>query len=483
VKDMLDNPGNRWWAADATEAASRSNQQRLIWKYLPSEWRNEVTGVLGKGRSKTTKVKYSVSGGFTENSLVLPNGSELEFKFYEQKIASLQAVEINGFWGDELLPLDWIDTIEYRLVNRNGLFLLTFTPISGYTQTVAYYLDDATVLEEAQAELLPNYNEDGKVIGYEKVPRVLQCKRKNARVIFFHTKDNPFGNYEGMKEQVKIKSREHILMRVYGVATKAVHVQFPMFKPEVHVLSLNRFKEIEKTNEDGVRYQLVDPCSGRNWFMIWVYCPYPKKWIVYREWPSYGHPQAYIPGVGDIGEWALSGDAHDGERGPAQEALGFGLERYKQEIERMEGTEENFERWIDSRYSNTPKTEREGTTTLIEQLEEIGLTFHAMTAEKTILNTNDGSLDMINSALYYDEETPVGAFLGTLARINEPQLLVTENCPNVIFALKNWTGRDGGHGACKDPVDCLRGLFLSELDFVSGEMLAPRSDWNERRVA
>jgi hypothetical protein len=256
-----------------------------------------------------------------------------------------------------------------------------------------------------------------------------------------------------------------------------------MFKEDVHVLHVEQFKEIEKAHAGGSRYHLVDPCSGRNWFMIWVYCPYPKKWIVYREWPSHGHPSAYIPGVGDIGEWAVQGNAHDGERGPAQEALGFGLERYKAEIERVEGGEDIFERWIDSRYANAAKTEREGTTTLIEQMQELGTDFHAMTAEKSILGNNDGSLDMINSALYYDLETPVGSFSGSLARLNEPQLLVTENCPNTIFALKNWTGKDGQHGACKDPIDCLRGLFLSELDFISGEMLKPRSDWNERRVA
>lgn len=473
VQALVKNAGSRWWCAEETEESSRGNQQRLIYKYIPPEWKN-------RKRDRITKVTYTIAGGFTENNLVLPNGSECQFKFYKQGTGALQAVELDGFWGDELLPFDWIETIDYRLVNLNGIFHLTFTPVAGFTTTVGHFLTDSKLLEETEAELLPRNNYLGERIGYEKVPRVLQCKDLSSRVIYFHTKDNPFGNYEGMKVLSRKKGKIETKMRVYGVVDKAAHARFPMFREDAHVISMNRFDQILHDAPKGTRYHLVDPCSGRNWFMLWIYCPSPSKAIVYREWPSHSHTGAYIPGVGDPGEWAIHGDADDGERGPAQEPFGFGLERYKQEIERMEGKEEIYERWIDSRYANAAKTEREGTTTLIEQMRELDMDFLAMTGEKNIMNANDGSIDMINSALYYDQEVLLGEFSPDLARLNEPQLLVTENCPNTIWGLTNWTNNDGQHGACKDPIDCIRGFYLSELEYIDEGMLTPRSDWQEQ---
>jgi hypothetical protein len=36
----------------------------------------------------------------------------------------------------------------------------------------------------------------------------------------------------------------------------------------------------------------------------------------------------------------------------------------------------------------------------------------------------------------------------------------------VIYALQEWTGRDGKTGACKDPIDVLRYLVLSGAGHV-----------------
>ena len=249
-----------------------------------------------------------------------------------------------------------------------------------------------------------------------------------------------------------------------------------------------------RTGGGGARYHLVDPCSGRNWFMIWMWFWAPKKAIVYREWPSYGGPWAYIEGIGDPGPWAVPGartiggkPALDGVPGEAQRPFRFGLERYREEILKAEGSststststneegrERIYQRLIDSRYANAAKTEREGTTTLIEQLSDLHLDFVAMAGEKKILSGEpDGSIELINAALAFDEKVPPGEFSGALGRLNEPNLLVTDQCPNVMNALRTWTGKDGQHGACKDPIDVLRGAYLSELDYVDAEMLAP----------
>lgn len=479
VDQLASRPGSRWWCADATESASRDNQQRYIEKYLPPEWRPGESGVLGKSRSKHTKVRFSQSGGFTENVLTLPNKSECRFKFYEQKLASLQAVALNGFWGDELLPFDWIDEIDWRLVERNGLFLITFTPYEGWTQTVAHFREGAQVIEtvEADPELLPALEGmPGQGKTAELVYRVEQCKNPRARVIYFHSSDNPvFGNWEGLKSKAKQMPREAIRMRVYGVVEKGAFVQFPNFSESVHVMKwgdwlnyLERHKDKETGADTGERYQLIDPCSGRMWFMNWVYCAVPNEWVIYREYPSHGHPAAYIPGVGDPGPWTLPGEPADGLAGPAQKNRGFALETYKSEMLRVEGEERIIERWIDARYANSPKEQRDAAPiTLIEEFVLLGMDLRATVSEAKILGTPDGSIDMINSALYYDRTKRIGEFSPDLGRINKPRLFVVETCPNTIYSLKNWTGKDGAKGACKDPVDNLRAMFLSKVEKTS----------------
>lgn len=460
IQACMDKPGSRWWCCDSTEAMSRGNQMRFIWEFLPPEYKRFT------GRDPVVKIRYSVADGFTENMLVMPNRSEISFKFYKMGVATLPGPELDGVWADELIELPWIDVLTYRLTNRNGVMHITFTPEEHWSETVARFVEGAVTLEETEAELCPKRNATGDIVGYKTVPRVQQCQERNARIVYFHTQDNPYGNYPGMKETLRDKTEAEILMRAYGVVTKSSYCAFPMFNRGVHVRSLDWWKALEqKHGKQLERVQLVDPCSGRNWFMIWVAMYAPQRWVIYREWPSYGHEGAYVPGFGDMGPWATASAAADGAMGSAQKSLGLGLEAYKEEIERLEGEEQVYERWIDSRYAQAATTSREGVTTLIEQCGEIGLYFRAMTPESRILGVQDGSIDMINSALFYDKEEELGKFSKKMGRLNEPQLVVVETCPNVIYALSHWSGQDGQRGACKDPVDVVRGLFLSGIDY------------------
>jgi hypothetical protein len=77
---------------------------------------------------------------------------------------------------------------------------------------------------------------------------------------------------------------------------------------------------------------------------------------------------------------------------------------------------------------------------------------------------------MINDRLFYDVQRPVDL-------TNSPKLFIVETCPNTIFSLKEWTGRDGTHGACKDAIDCLRMFVLSGSEFVDEGMLTPLTPW------
>jgi hypothetical protein len=119
-----------------------------------------------------------------------------------------------------------------------------------------------------------------------------------------------------------------------------------------------------------------------------------------------------------------------------------------------------FERWIDSRYANTTVAgTREQSTTLLEELEDVGMSFRSCPGE----NIEEG-VGLINNALYYDEEAPID-------HTNAPRLYISECCTNTIWALKEWTGQDSQKGASKDPIDCLRYLLTSGVGNVEGGRL------------
>lgn len=322
------------------------------------------------------------------------------------------------------------------------------------------------------------------IVGYEKVPRVQRSAIPTAAIVYFHSVDNPYGNYAAMKVELAGSPKDRILTRAYGVPTKANLTQFPLFKDTVHVVSLNFFREVEK--QGGARYHLIDPCpgnkmTGRNWFMLWVLVDRLGRKFYYREWPSHGHAEAYIPGYGNLGPWAVPGKAADGAKGPAQDSMGFSLSRYKEEILRLETSnaqrstsnvqlqkepEQIIERWMDSRYGNAPTNTKEGATTLIDQMRnELEMDFRSTPGDQI-----QEGVTLINNSLYYDVTQPVSP-------TNAPRMYVVETCPNLIYALKEWTGRDGGDGACKDPIDLCRYAEMAELGYVDDQMLKPRQPW------
>lgn len=156
VQLLIEKEGARVWCLQSTEASSIENQQSLIYKYLPPEYKTE-SGKLRQGT--TTKINYSISGGFTENKLVLPNGAVCVFKFYSMDVRSVEGAELDCAWADELVTPDWLEALRYRLLTRNGILHVTFTPVAGFTASVGSILNGAVTIEETDAELLPKYGD------------------------------------------------------------------------------------------------------------------------------------------------------------------------------------------------------------------------------------------------------------------------------------------------------------------------------------
>lgn len=475
MRKMLETPDGRFWCFQETAANSVEMQQPLLWKYMPPELR-----VARKTR--TTNISYGQKTGFAENSFVLPNGAQCFFRNYSQDVSTIEGGEVDGIWFDELVPLNFLETSRFRLLTRKGWLLLTFTPIEGYSAVVKDYLAGATTLEDREAELLPIYRaksalrlgvenaigsvkaaltgdvtyegeSDRVLTGYERLPVLQEPVRRKGRIQYFWTQDNPFSGYNELKTELEKSKKDEILVRAYGVPTKAIGNQFPRFNDKIHVIPVDRIPS------EGTHYHVVDPCGGRNWAQIWARFDAAGRCFIVQEWPG---QDRYIPGVGFPGTWAEpDGKKHDGRPGDAQKSFGFGLLEYKAEIEAIEkelGAEaglppgepiEVFERLMDSRYGNAQTVAREGATTLIEECAELGVNFLAAPGD----TVNEG-VSLINDWLSYDTTKPISG-------VNQPRLYIAERCKNTIYALHEWTGRDGKTGACKDFVDVLRYLVLS----------------------
>lgn len=523
VENMLTKRDYIAWACHTTQSSSRDAQQKKIYKYIPPEYRPD-SGRFRQGMK--AKINYTPWGGFTTDDFALPDPeagvSICGFKFYGMNARSLEGTEINEGWMDEESEVEWLEALIGRCATRNGVVYLTFTGKSGYTQLLRTILSGAMTLEEVEAPMLPLKDAAGNVIGHEKVPKVQvnynveinagadgqkRIKAK-AMIVYFHAENNPFANYPALQETYKDANRETILNLIYGVVNKTQGSRFPLFSDLVHKPSLNRFAEIQKGG--GTWYHFLDPCSSRNWFHIFVFIDPLHRVFVRLESPSHGHEEAYIPGIGDPGPWAAPGAAKDGMAGEGQKEWGWGYRRYLEEMARLQALlaggsllpEWNdarmelepwdkypellaryskvipvYEHWIDARYGNAKRTREEESTTLIEELEDLGIRFLAApTPAGTILpsTSSDGSLRMINDRLYYNNRRPIDA-------TNEPKLYVCESCPNTIYALKEWTGLDGQHGACKDPIDCLRMLVLSDVRYVDPELFVPSVPWMTMR--
>jgi hypothetical protein len=117
MQHLVSVPKSKAWILQSNESASISEQQPYLWKYFPPEWK-PASGKLVKGAQDN--ISYKQKTGFSGNGFILPNGSSLAAKFYSVEVGSIEGVEIDRAWADELIPMKWVDPLLYRLATRNG---------------------------------------------------------------------------------------------------------------------------------------------------------------------------------------------------------------------------------------------------------------------------------------------------------------------------------------------------------------------------
>ena len=438
VRAAIENPSSIIMCFAQSAEVSIRQQQSAVYNWLPPEYRMKQT-------SSNAYISYTLKNGFTDNSLILPNKSQILFKTYSQyqnnptfiegaELGSKSAKWHNiGAWLDEyLLGDDLINTMRFRLATRNSKMLVTFTPIDGWTDVIKDYLDKAKTIATKEAELL-----NGEIL-----PHIQRSHKRNASIHYFHTKDNPFSGYERLASDLKNESREKILIRAYGVPVKSQATKFPKFNKEVNVIPQ------EMIPTQGItRYHIIDPAGSKNWFMAWIAVDGSGTYYVYREWPD--------TTIGDWAEWK-GGKWMPGE---GAKGLGYGMKDYVDLIHELEDEEEIYNRIIDPRLGAAKYQAQDGSSSIIEDLAENDI----ICIPAPGLDIEDG-LQALISKMSWDTSKPMDS-------INRPRFYVSEECRNIISALSEYTGEQGLKEAWKDPLDCLRYAAIYDIDHVEAHHL------------
>jgi len=517
-------PKTETWSFQTTHDVAVNTHHKMLHQFLPPELRN-----AGKIMEEVTNISWGQKDGFTKSKYVLPNGSEHTFKNYSQGPPSpLESGNPNAIAADEEMVSDWAERAEIRVASSNGFFILSFTPINGYSQTVYTYYHGAKTILDAPAFLLPadggpplpwlqiglTEAEYGSVVDaldrkeapiyplsrpptleeiltggrpdpagrhFERMPRVLRAGAHGDKaIVHFHSGDNPFGTPSNVVKQALEMPMDRRKITVYGFATKTVSSAFVLFDENVHGVAP------EAIPEGGTNWLIVDPSNARPFFMLWRRDLPDGRIFIYREWPS-----AYaIPGLGFLGDWAeqggVSAKKFDGKRGPAQRPIGWGAARYKEEVARLEDwelaqqerpAEMTYEAWIKSWSEWGPARERmhkrfmDARFSAVNNIQDGGVKSLFETFDEVGL-TFEPTNAVIDGADSRDDGlqmiTTALSFdpLRTVDYFNQPRLFISRACVNLIFAMKIYTGLDKTDSACGDPIDCLRYSFKMDCKYI-----------------
>lgn len=441
-------------AYHVSEERSVQDQQALIYDAIPAQIKSLPTK---KGMNHS--LQYSQKNGFTDNICILPplpgyrKGGAIKFGNYKQYQQDAQVVE--GFkshliWGDEEMPLKMFETLIYRTTDYHGRIILSFTTLNGWTPLIQDILGKTKTLEKRFAPL----------VGRELPIIQESISRPGAVIYYFWTEDNAFIDTTDFVEKIKGRPKDEVLARAYGIPTKSIASVFPAFNKDVNVIPheklpwlANNLKKDKKGNPipyKVTRYMAIDPAGSKNWFMAWVAIDASGTWWVYKEWPDYD-------------DWALPGNTAEGKPGPAQKGSKKGIRDYVELIKDIEKDDEPvFERYIDPRMGAAEKQSEEGATSIISDLDDQGMS--VIPAPGVDI---ENGIQLINNLLSWDENKPRDS-------MNAPKLYVSERCQNIIYALAEYTGQGGRNESVKDPIDCLRYLSVSDVQFIDTKNISDR---------
>lgn len=440
-------PECRLRAFHTSTARSITEQQSFIWEALPKKYKD----LAGK-KSGTYSTTFTQRNGFVGDKLILPpkpgcsRGSELIFGNYQQYRNDPQVVEgwwAHAIWCDEEAPQKMFERMLTRLYDVRGRMILSFTTIQGWSALVADILGKTKTLRKRYSDL----------VGRDIQIAQESLTRKNTRIYYFWTQDNPFIPPETI-ERMRGRPEAEILAVAHGIPTRSSTTKFPRFNDRVHVVKDEDlpWKRADKDKEPVTNftfYHVIDPSGKKPWFMCWAAVARDGTIYVYRDYPDIG-----------AGPWGEPSEKEEGSPGSGMRPNGFGIYDYVDAIKDLEEEDkvEVFERIIDPRLGNSTIPGREGATSIVSELEAAGLIVQSAPG----LEVNHG-LSLISDRLSYNEAEPVGA-------MNHPQMYFSSNCEQLIECFKNYTGCSRTE-VWKDGIDVVRYLLETGADFVEAKDL------------
>lgn len=439
-------PESETYCWHVTDKRSIDDQQRFVWEALPEGIKKLPTK---KGISHS--LQYGQKNGFTDGICILPplpgyqRGGSIKFFNYAQYAQNdqiIEGVKAHFMWADEVIPLELMETIRKgRLMTYHGRFLLTFTVIDGWNDTIQKILSKTRTVEK-------RFCDHPKVMA--DLPIMQESMSVDSCAIYYAwTKDNPFTDYQEFLRLNANADKATILARGFGIPTKSITSIHPGFSQEVNVipheklpwLTVKRDKNGKEIPYKVTRYMSIDPAGSKNWAMAWVAVDAAGTWWVYREWPDYD-------------DWALPSNTPEGKPGPAQKGSKRGIKEYVELIRDMEKDEEIFERYIDPRMGAAEKQSEEGATTIISDLDDAGMTVIPAPG----VDIENGT-QLLNNLFAYDENKPIDS-------MNAPKIYISDRCQNTIYMFKEHTGMGGRNEATKDFHDLYRYLAVSDIQFI-----------------
>lgn len=270
--------------------------------------------------------------------------------------------------------------------------------------------------------------------------------------IEFDITDNPSLTPKAIKAFEEGLSPEEREARLHGRFKHLSGRIFNEFDPEVHVYDPATFDPLREKYKPGVEepsslplVMAVDPHPRKPWFMLWVALGTDGRKYVVDEWPNEDYFRMKYSHLGLDDYAAIIRD---------KEAC-------------MPGGENRvLWREFDPNMSRTPKTVAEGSTTLVDEMQDRGLYFESDVNDKI-----DFGHSLIHTLLGWDTDHPI-------SQTNRPMLYISSKCQNLLFAFENYIWDDKNASdperqgpvkpkdIGKDPIDALRYCLAREQDYI-----------------
>lgn len=162
---------NEWWAAGTTAKTTRDIIQKKLFGPRDQLGTGLVPGhlIVGHPSSKagvpdaydTVRIRHK-SGGI----------SVIQLKSFAEGRAAFEGTKQDGIWLDEEPPLDVYTECLIRTTDttgtgtRNGIVIITFTPLMGMSETVLQFLPGGVINEKASESKMVT------IVGWDDVPHL-----------------------------------------------------------------------------------------------------------------------------------------------------------------------------------------------------------------------------------------------------------------------------------------------------------------------